>query len=89
MSIVLILVTTDDEMEEQTTRIAVAEYNITVGPRPFSDQVMLLTNQCNRWLAICADQMFYNCNSLLLVFITCNIIVIIIVVLLTFLTEAI
>ena len=66
-----------------------AEYNITVGPRPFSDQVMLLTNQCSRWSAICADQFFYNCNSLLLVFITCNIIVIIIVVSLTFLTEAI
>ena len=66
-----------------------AEYNITVGPRPFSDQVMLLTDQCSRWSAICADQIFYNCNSLLLVFITCNIIVIIIVVSLTFLTEAI
>ena len=65
------------------------EYNITVGPRPFSDQVMLLTNQCSRWSAICADQIFYNCSSLLLVFITCNIIVIIIVVSLTFLTEAI
>ena len=65
------------------------EYNITVGPRPFSDQVMLLTDQFSRWSAICADQIFYNYNSLLLVFITCNIIVIIIVVSLTFLTEAI
>ena len=65
-----------------------AEYNIMVGPRPFSDQVMLLTDQCSRWLAICADQIFYNCNSLLLVFITCDIIVIIIVVSLTFLTKA-
>ena len=66
-----------------------SEYNITVGPWPFSDQVMLLTDQCSRWSAICADQIFYNCNSLLLVFITCIIIVIIIVVLLPFLTEAI
>ena len=60
-----------------------------VGPWPFSDQVMLLTDQCSRWSAICADQIFYNCNSLLSVFIKCNIIVIIIVVSLTFLTEAI
>ena len=72
-----------------TSAGGVSEYNITVGPRPFSDQVMLLTDQCSRWSAICADQIFYNCNSLLLVFITCNIIVIIIVVSLTFLTEAI
>ena len=52
----------------------VTEYNITVGHRPFSDQVMLLTDQCSRWSAICADQIFQNCNSLLLlilVFITC------------------
>ena len=72
-----------------TSRSDVSEYNITVGPRPFSNQVMLLTDQCSRWLAICADPIFYNCNSLLLVFITCNIIVIIIVVSFIFLTEAI
>ena len=35
-----------------------AEYNITVGPRPFCDQTMLLTDQCSCWLAICADQIF-------------------------------
>ena len=65
------------------------EYNITVGPQPFSDQVMLLTDQCSHWSAICADQIFYNSNSLLLVFITCNIIVIIIVISLIFLTKVI
>ena len=58
--------------------------------RPFSNQVTLLTDQCSHWLAICANQFFYDRNSLLLVFITCIIIVIIIIVVsLPFLIEAI
>ena len=44
----------------KTQQVIHPEYNITVGPRPFSDQVMLLTDQCSRWSAICADQIFYN-----------------------------
>ena len=65
------------------------EYNITVGHRPFSDQVMLLTDQCSHWSVICADQIFHNSNYLLLVFITCIITAIVIVISLPFLTEAI
>jgi len=56
----------------------VTEYNITVGHRPFSDQVMLLTDRFSQWSAI--FNCFCSCNSLLLVFITCVITVIIIVV---------
>ena len=35
----------------QLTRVLCAEYNITVDHQPFSDQVMLLTDQCSRWSA--------------------------------------
>jgi len=35
-------------------------YNITVGHLPFSDQVMLLTNQRSYWSAIYADQFFFQ-----------------------------
>ena len=57
--------------------------------QPFSNQVMLLTDQCNHWSAICADHIFHNCNYLLSVFIICIIIVIIIVILLRFLIKTI
>jgi len=52
-----------------------AEYNVMVGHRPFSDQVMLLTDRFRQWSAICAINFFCSCNSLLLVFIICIIIV--------------
>jgi len=33
-------------------------YNTTVSHWPFSDQVMLLTNQFSQWSVIYADQLF-------------------------------
>ena len=58
-------------------------------PSAFFDQVMLLTDRCSDWSAICTDQFSCIHNSLLLAFITCIIIVIIIVVLSPFIINAI
>ena len=39
-------------------KLVIAEYKITIGPRPFSNQNTGLTDQTCNHLAICADQFF-------------------------------